>query len=358
MNTTGPLTIALVMATPGTGWGGMEKHTADLAAALSERGHKVHLLAHKAYSHRFAESVQVHSLPVQLDRRNPWLKHRLRRALKSITPDIVHAQGNKAASLVGSIPRTSGNRSTRILGTLHGTKSSHRAFNQLDGVIGVSREIESAVNHPNKRLIYNGLKDKEPDSPDPNPGFPIPRERPLLLAAGRLEPVKQFDRLIRAWAQSASPGTLVILGDGSQRSQLESLISQSGAGDRILLPGHEPRVLPWLKAATACIISSSREGFPYIMVEALRAECPVLSTPVSGVRDFLPDSAIASSDSVEDIADLVTANLGVGDSTPGSLSARFQSSFQRAAEQLSLETMVSKTEHFYRELLGANATGR
>ncbi|MEP3166610.1 MAG: glycosyltransferase family 4 protein, partial [Marinobacter sp.] len=93
MNAQGPLTIALIIATPGTGWGGMETHTADLANALSTRGHTVHVLAHSHYSERFASPVCFHPLPVQLGRRNPWLHYRLRRLLRSIHPDIVHAQG-------------------------------------------------------------------------------------------------------------------------------------------------------------------------------------------------------------------------------------------------------------------------
>ncbi len=347
MDAQDPLTIALVIATPGTGWGGMEKHTADLASALSIQGHNIHVLAHSAYSERFPEPVLFHSLPFQLGRRNPWLRHRLRRTLRSIRPDIVHAQGNKAASLVShDTPVT--------VGTLHGTKSSHKAFDKLDGVIGVSRELTDAIAHPNARLIHNGLRPLANLGPDDRDAPEIPAVRPLLLAAGRLEPVKQFDRLIRAWVQADCDGKLVILGDGSQRARLDALIRELGAEGQILLPGHESQILPWLEAATACIISSSREGFPYIMVEALMAGCPVLSTPVSGVKDFLPQQCIAASDSVEDIATLLNTHLA----EPGSLADSQEGSFRRAREQLNLEAMVSKTEAFYRELLASTQAKR
>lgn len=347
MNNRGPLTIALVIATPGTGWGGMEKHTADLAEALAARGHAIHVLAHSAYSERFSKPVLFHPLPFQLGRRNLWLRHRLQRTLRSIQPDIAHAQGNKAASLVSSIHHDA----QVAVGTLHGTKSSHRAFEKLDGVIGVSREITRSVAHPHARLIFNGLRPMENTDPDDRygPEIPIPGKRPLLLAAGRLEPVKQFNTLIRAWAQANCDGKLVILGDGSQRARLNTLIRELGAEDNILLPGHEPRIQQWLQAATACIISSSREGFPYIMVEALMAGCPVLSTPVSGVGDFLPQSCIAASDSLEDITTLISTNLA----EPGLLTEIQSKCFEQAREQLSLETMVSKTEAFYRDLLAS-----
>jgi len=347
MDAQGPLTIALAIATPGAGWGGMEKHTADLAGALSARGHAVHVLAHSAYRERFPEPVFFHPLPFQLGRRNLWLRHRLRKTLGTIQPDIVHAQGNKAASLVSAI----GQKAWGTAGTLHGTKSSHRAFERLDGVIGVSREIMDSIEHPYARLIFNGLRPLEKTSlgHHQGPEIPVPGKRPLLLAAGRLEPVKQFDRLIRAWHQIDCDGKLVILGDGSQRARLNALIRELGDEDQILLPGHEPRILPWLQAATACIISSSREGFPYIMVEALMAGCPVLSTPVSGVGDFLPPCSIAASDSVEDIAELLTSSLA----DSGSLTDLQSESFRQARVHLSLETMVSKTETFYRDLLAS-----
>jgi len=346
MDTPAPMTIALAMATPGTGWGGMEKHTADLAKTLSDLGHRVHVLAHAAYQERFTRPIQFHHLPFQLGRRNLWLRHRLRRTLHAIQPDILHAQGNKAASLIG----TAGDKARATVGTLHGTKRSHSAFDKLDGLIGVSRDIIGAARHPNALLIFNGIHPPEKASLAA-PELTIPPERPLLMAAGRLEPVKQFDRLIRAWARAECGGKLVILGDGSQRSRLNALIRELGAEDRILLPGHEPEIVPWLRAATACIISSEREGFPYIMVEALMADCPVLSTPVSGVADFLPESCIAASDNIEDIAALINANLN----EPSTLAGTQNASFQKAREQLSLEAMASKTEAFYRELL-ANAT--
>ena len=53
------LTIAQLIATPGTTWGGMEKHTADLSEALASRGHVVHVLAHPIYQHRFFTRDQL-----------------------------------------------------------------------------------------------------------------------------------------------------------------------------------------------------------------------------------------------------------------------------------------------------------
>ncbi|MEX2476774.1 glycosyltransferase [Marinobacter sp.] len=341
------LTIAMILATPGTGWGGMEKHTAELAAELARRGHQVHVLAHPAYQSQFSPAVMAHSLPMHLGRRNPWLRFRLQRILHSITPNVAHAQGNKAASLLGSVQRYAGARIGATVGTVHGTKTSHTPFNPLDGVIAVSGDILAALAHPNKRLIYNGLPTISGGKMTGDTIIPIPEDRPLLLAAGRLEPVKQFDRLIQAWVNARLPGALVILGEGSQRAELTELIAKLGAEDRVLLPGYEPRMRPWLKAASACAISSQREGFPYILVESLLARCPVMATPVSGVTEFLPPDCVADSDSVADLTTLIAQHL----QPPHQLAERQAAAFEHAANTLTLNAMVTATEQFYQQLV-------
>ncbi|MGO3297152.1 MAG: glycosyltransferase family 4 protein, partial [Marinobacter sp.] len=120
MSTPDHLTVAQLIATPGGNWGGMEKHTADLVEELVRRGHKVHVLAHPDYRNWFSPEVTFHPLPTQWGRRNPLLKLRLRRTLRKLSPDVLHAQGNKAAALISGM----GTQGSITVGTIHGTKSS------------------------------------------------------------------------------------------------------------------------------------------------------------------------------------------------------------------------------------------
>ena len=343
------LTIALVCATPGTQWGGMETHTRDLAMALSARGHKVYVFAHPDYASRFPAPVRFKSAAFQKGRRNLWLRYLLRKALAAVQPDVVHAQGHKAVTLVGAVSPDS----TVTVGTVHGTKKSHKSFSKLNGVIAISPDMAEVIGHDTVRLIPNGLsalRDSQPSNTD----HPIPTHRPLLLAAGRLEPVKQFDRLIRGFAAVNAEAHLAILGEGSQRPQLEKLISELALENRVSLPGYENHLRPWLDQASACIISSEREGFPYILIEALQAECPVLSTPVSSVSNLLPASAIARSCQTEDITNLLAERLKDLDQ----LRRLQKASFSYAQTELTLEAMTTKTEAFYYELIDAVADPR
>ncbi|MEH6562008.1 MAG: glycosyltransferase, partial [Marinobacter sp.] len=232
MSASGHLNIAQLIATPGSNWGGMEKHTADLSEELARCGHKVHVLAHPDYQHRFPHTVDFHPIPVQWGRRNLLLKLRLGQMLRKLSPDVLHAQGNKAAALLSGMGRPE----NITVGTIHGTKSSHKDFYKLDGVIAVSKGIHQALSHPNTTLIHNGIK---PQSHEAKTTHPIPKAQAFALAVGRLEPVKQFDNLISAWTTLRPSLPLYILGDGSEAGTLKAQIQRLGADSFIKLPGHE-----------------------------------------------------------------------------------------------------------------------
>ncbi|TYC60392.1 glycosyltransferase [Marinobacter sp. BW6] len=335
------LTIALLVATPGTTWGGMEKHTADLAGALDERGHSVHVLGHKTYRDRFPAGVHFHPLPVQLGRRNLWLQLALRRRLREISPDIVHAQGNKAAQLTGKTEKLA----RVLIGTVHGTKSSHKAFDRLDEIIAVSPRILATLRHPRKHLIYNGVNSKS-QRMTTDDGPELPSGVTNVIAVGRLESVKGFDALIRAWSMlgdSAYRCHLTIFGEGSQRPQLEQLIRQLALEHSVTLAGFKENLASVYDTAELTVISSEREGFPYVLAESLIHGCPVISTPVSGPRDLLPTSSLTPGHRDRDLADLMTRALADLET----LKKSQQSAVAFARETLTVKAMAEQTEALY-----------
>ena len=295
--------ISLLLATPGSGWGGMEKHCAELAEELAELGHEVHILAHQNYQDRFPATVSFHPCPMSLGRRNPWLRWKLRHTLKHIRPNIVHAHGNKAATLATLCKQPH----WQTIGTIHGTKSSVRALASLDKVIAVSQAIYDQVQHPRKYLIYNGVK-----QPDSSPvTFPL-KGSIKVVAAGRLEPVKGFEKLIQAWdaaCKSRPDAHLTIFGDGSLKRHLNELVKSRRLANSVTLAGFHSEIGSILHSADLLVISSEREGFPYILVEALVAGCPVISTPVSGCRELLPETALAKDTTAEAITELLSSSV-------------------------------------------------
>lgn len=103
---------------------------------------------------------------------------------------------------------------------------------------------------------------------------------PQVVALGRLAKVKQFDRLIEAFAclpLKYEYWHLSIYGEGPQRSALEQLIARLGLQARVHLPGNTTE--PWekMQRAGVFVLCSAYEGFPNALLEAMYLGLPCLA---------------------------------------------------------------------------------
>ena len=116
-------------------------------------------------------------------------------------------------------------------------------------------------------------------------------DRKLLLAVGRLSGEKAFDVLLAAFAllfDSNPSWDLVILGEGSLRSDLESQTRGLGLTGRVHLPGRAGNVGDWYSRADLYVMSSRFEGFPNTLGEAMAHNCAAVSYDCdTGPRDLI-----------------------------------------------------------------------
>jgi len=118
---------------------------------------------------------------------------------------------------------------------------------------------------------------------------------PLVLAVGRLAPVKRFDRLIRAAAAvraAARPDLeLVIAGIGPLREELDALIDEVGGRSWITLAGRvsDDELLSLYRRAWAVASSSVREGWNMTLTEAAACGTPAVATRIAGQVDAVAD---------------------------------------------------------------------
>lgn len=118
-----------------------------------------------------------------------------------------------------------------------------------------------------------------------------PKEN-LFVSVGRLEPQKNQEMLIRAFARFCDNHPeyrLTIYGEGSLRNELERLISNLGLQEKVMLPGSCKDVWQKLLKAKAFLLPSNAEGMSNALIEAMCLGLPVVSTKVSGSTDLIAD---------------------------------------------------------------------
>lgn len=113
---------------------------------------------------------------------------------------------------------------------------------------------------------------------------------PLVVAVGRLVPVKKFDRLIHVLARLRRRNpTLraIIVGEGYERPMLESLIAKLGAEEWIELPGRvsDDELINLYRQAWVVASTSAREGWGMTLTEAAACGTPAVVTDIAGHRD-------------------------------------------------------------------------
>lgn len=332
----------------GRGTGGLERHFVDLCNHLAER-HEVIAIAHPEFRDRLSPRVDVEALDLSGWRYHPLLLARLYGLLRTHRPDIVHAQANKAAAMVGLLRPW---LRAHCVATVHNLKRDTAMFRGYDRLIAVSRKVAEQFDQSQVDVIYNGIapvavaaEDGAHALRDAAGGMP----GPVAVAVGRLVPAKGFDQLLRAWQGVAA--TLLIVGDGPERLRLEALLRELNLGGRVRLCGFRRDVPALLAAADVMVMASRNEGFPYVLVEGLHARRVVVSTRVPGALDILPPEFLVEYGDPGQLAGAVNRVLANLDAARRA----FVPVWEFAARELTLARMVEKTEEVYRRVLGGPA---
>lgn len=125
-------------------------------------------------------------------------------------------------------------------------------------------------------------------------GPPSPLDAKVVVAAGRLVRSKGFHLLVRAWSQVAQrhpDWQLRIFGEGPKREALATEIKQLGLQDSVSLMGYSRRLPQEMTEASCFVLSSTAEGYPMVLLEAMGCGLPLVSTdcPSGGPRDIITD---------------------------------------------------------------------
>jgi glycosyltransferase involved in cell wall biosynthesis len=141
-------------------------------------------------------------------------------------------------------------------------------FHQL---MGIQRDRLRVVRNP----IDVGRVRKMATEP-----LPMKMDEPFLFTAGRLEPQKAHDLLLRAFATSEHRNThrLVIAGQGGEEGKLKALAGELGIADRVDFAGFQANPWAWMARADLFVLPSRWEGSPNALAEAMACGAPVVAT--------------------------------------------------------------------------------
>ena len=138
------------------------------------------------------------------------------------------------------------------------------------------------------------------------------KQVPIILTVGRLEPQKDFETLIRAFAHvlESRQCKLWIVGDGSQKNQLIQLGKDLNIINDIVFIGLDSNPLKYMKQADVFVLSSIYEGFGIVLVEALACGCNIVSTNCpSGPAEILDNGLYGQLVSMKDPQSMANAIL-------------------------------------------------
>jgi len=229
--------------------------------------------------------------------------------------DILHSHGYKANIFAGIIPRSI--RKIPLICTLHGwtnTRSvsklalyewlDRRMLAYKDAVVVVNRlmvedpRLQSAnINQKRLFIVNNGI-DIHPCKPASQLNTSRPdlynftRDGFIVGAIGRLSAEKGFKYLLEAIELLHKDGhkiKLVLAGDGPLREELQHMTVSLGIDKIVLFTGYLANASQYLDYFDVLTISSLSEGLPITLLEAMRANVPVISTRVGGIPDVIED---------------------------------------------------------------------
>lgn len=138
--------------------------------------------------------------------------------------------------------------------------------------------------------------------------------RRSVLTIARLHKQKNLPLMLEAWSRVNCPDAVLdILGDGPDRAKLEAQVAALGLQNRVTFHGYCGDVTPFLARANQFVLSSDYEGLPAVVLEAMAAGVPVVSTDCfAAARELIgtaPGCTVVRNNDPQALADAITATL-------------------------------------------------
>jgi len=137
----------------------------------------------------------------------------------------------------------------------------------------------------------------------------------------------------------------IVIGDGKQRPELEKLIEKHNLKNKVFLVGRIPDAYRYLKAFDIFVLPSLKEGFPWIILEAMSAEIPIIATKVGALEEIIENNKqgiLIQPKNTEELAENISKLIKNPE-----LTEQFKEQAKKRLENFSLFNMVKQTEKLF-----------
>jgi len=363
--------------------GGSGIVAAELGRALARRGHEVHFICY-AEPFRYpgdSDHVIYHRVTIPQYPLYEYPSYGMAVACwmidvaRACALDLFHVHYAYPHAVSGFLARQIlGPSAPRLVTTLHGTDvtlaGQDAAFTalirfgieQCDGVTAVSRflEVETRERLGVARAIEVIPNFINPDVFSPARRDPARRrlwareDERLVVHVSNYRPVKRVLDTVEAFARLAAevPARLLLAGTGPDLPAAVRRAAERGVGDRVTVLGEARAIQETIAQADLLMLTSEREGFGLVALEAMACGVPVVATRCGGVEEVVADGEDGFLVPVGDVAGLAARAAEIL-SDPGRLCRMGGAGRARAVAQFHADRVVPRYEAHYERVLRA-----
>ncbi|WP_158971646.1 glycosyltransferase [Paraglaciecola sp. L3A3] len=291
--------------------GGTEMVIKNLIDGANKKQFEMSVLCIESPLGPFAQELLSNGIKIETLKRKPGfdtsLISAIRRTIKANNIDIIHCHqytpwvyGVIAAALTG----------TKVIFTEHGRfypDSSTWKRKLINPILNIFTHQVTAISRATKQalieyenipaqdieIIYNGIAPIEFDEYKVNilrKKLNIPENHTVLGTVARFDPIKNHSMMLNAFANilTQQPNcTLLIVGDGEERENIEKCIENLNIKNNVILTGYEQKPVHHIALMDLFLLSSLSEGTSMTLLEAMSIGKPCVVTDAGGNPEII-----------------------------------------------------------------------